>query len=513
MHLNLVHHNIYRITLSTKSVINLLVVVIISLFSQIATSKITFDQSQITTDFKITHKVKSANLLNLNNNQLLLFGEDKANNRILAIYELLVEEQQYSEVVRKIIPKHFLAFDLLKTKQHHKLIFLTQNKLIEYVAFNNQFKTLKTINTLYLQETADFLIDKDFINDINGDQLDDISLADFNHIHLLLQQANGSFNHQKLPVKPKVELSDNQASFTQTPFHLADMNRDNKKDIVIVKDKKLQIYSQLSTGNFDLTPFDLNLSVNIHALNWWEIKESDGNNMDQSNLAHRTVFDIKDINNDGLTDLIVLFNQTEGVLDRKNNYEVYLGQNNQGKLDYKQSPDSTITAEGTIAKFEFVDINNDKQLEVLVSSLDIGISQIIGALLSGSIDQDVYIFTLDQNGRYIEDPALSKEVDLNFSLSSGRSDDPVIKLADFNGDGLEDLLFSGGEERLLTYQASNKKRMFHKRSVKHKILLPKNGKLISTIDLDQDGKQDIVIGYGRQDDEKLNNRLVLLFSR
>lgn len=171
-----------------------------------------------------------------------------------------------------------------------------------------------------------------------------------------------------------------------------------------------------------------------------------------------------------------------------------------------------ITADGTIGTLEIVDIDGDKRSEVLVSSFDIGVSQIIGALLSGSIDQDIYIFQLNEEGLYPEDPIVDKEVEMTFSLSSGKSGEPVVKLADLNGDGLKDLVVSSGESRLKIYPGTRKKRIFEKRSQRIKVDVPKQGSYVAVADINTDGKEDLIVRYGRQDDKELTNKLVLLIA-
>ncbi|WP_420028921.1 hypothetical protein [Shewanella benthica] len=75
-----------------------------------------------------------------------------------------------------------------------------------------------------------------------------------------------------------------------------------------------------------------------------------------------------------------------------------------------------------------------------MAGFDIGLSQIIGALISASIDQDVYLFKMDENSQFSDDANISKEVE----LTSGQSGTPVVKLADINGK--DDLLIKYGSQ-------------------------------------------------------------------
>jgi len=221
---------------------------------------------------------------------------------------------------------------------------------------------------------------------------------------------------------------------------------------------------------------------------------------------------VKDINNDNVTDMVVRFTQSSGLLDRTNDYEVYLGKNIDGQLAFSDEASSTIKAEGTLTGLEFIDIDNDDKLEVMLAGFDIGLSQIIGALLSGSIDQDVYVFKMDEEDNFSKDLKVSKEVELSFSISSGTSGSPVVKLADINGDQRQDLVLSDGDDALKVYYGVNGKKLFSKKPHKYKVDLPKQGSMLISEDLNGDGKDDLLIKYGRQDDDKLKNMFKVLLS-
>jgi len=132
-------------------------------------------------------------------------------------------------------------------------------------------------------------------------------------------------------------------------------------------------------------------------------------------------------------------------------------------------PDNIIQADGTLSGLNIIDINNDKKFEVLLSSFELSLTNIKGALISGGIDQNVLLFALEDN-KYIEDPVTTKEVELSFSLSNGQSGEPVVNLSEIDGDGLEDLILSEDEEQMKIYYGKNNKRMFSKKAVKQDIV-------------------------------------------
>jgi hypothetical protein len=317
---------------------------------------------------------------------------------------------------------------------------------------------------------------------------------------------------QSLPIKPQVELSGNSASYNQTKLYFSDMNFDQRADVIVVTDGQFEYFLQDSNNQFAKQARHLKINELISGTDWWNKPSADGENVDQSQLEYKKVEQVKDINNDNITDMVVRFTQSSGVLDRTNDYEVYLGKNIDGQLTFADNPNSTIKAEGTLTGLEFIDIDNDKKLEVMLAGFDIGLSQIIGALLSGSIDQNVYVFKMDDNDNFSKDLKVSKEVELSFSISSGTSGSPVVKLADINGDERQDLVLSDGDDALKVYYGINGKKLFSKKAHKYDVILPKQGRMLISDDLNGDGKDDLLIKYGRQDDDKLKNIFTILLS-
>jgi len=480
-------------------------------------AKVKFSQSELEADFSITHPVITANLYGGENDQIILLGENSEQQRVLAIYSLEIDcsaaqPEKYVQVAQLVIPDNFLAFDILKTSKREKLVFQSNRAIFELDTTVQTFNKMVDSHSIYLRENAQFLSGREFVKDVNDDKLDDLVVPGFDSLQLFFQKEDGSFSLQKLPIAPKIDIDNDSATYAETPLYFADINLDEKTDLITIEDAALKVFKQNGEGGFETAPTTYSVPIDFKALNWWEIREADGDSLDQNNLAYRTVSQIEDINNDQVADLMVRFSQTAGVLDRQNNYEIYLGRKSESGVSYPSTPDSVLSVDGTTISVKTIDLNGDNKSEVVLSSLDIGVGQIIGALLSGSIDQDIYVFKMNGDDKFDEDPKTNREVDLTFSLSSGKSGQPVIQVADFDGDGLKDLMISGGEKTLKFYQGNSKKSMLERRSKRHKVLLPKDGEMVETKDLNKDGKNDVIIRYGRQDEKALHNKLVILFA-
>ncbi|AQS40286.1 Repeat domain in Vibrio, Colwellia, Bradyrhizobium and Shewanella [Shewanella psychrophila] len=489
-------------------------------------SGVTLESHSVETSFKLTHPILPANLLAASGKELVTFGVDDSRQKWLTVFSFDKQEGKYTESLKVKLPRELASFDLTgrdndrssagatKTDDVQQLMFLSSQHLIRFVPSDklNPFHIVADISSMSLKHTPDYISGSDFIRDLNGDGLDDIIISDFDGVELFIAQIDGSYHRQQLPIKPQVRLYNDGARYTQSKLYSADINLDGKPDIVKIGEGELEVYRQKESGHFDPIAKYSSVRLAISGLDWWNKRDAYGEQLDQSDLVYRKVEELKDINNDGFTDMVVRYTKSSGVLDRVNDYEIYLGENIKGQLTFPKKPNSVIRADGTLTGLEFIDIDGDNKDEVLVAGFDIGLSQIIGALISGNIDQDVYLFKMDENSRFSDDANISKEVELSFSLTSGQSGSPVVKLADINGDGLQDLLLSDGDDTLQIFLGSDSGRLFVKRSEKIRVQLPQDGGMVSSQDLNGDGKEDLIIKYGQQDDESLQNKFKVILA-
>ncbi len=475
-----------------------------------------FNEVIVNSPYKLTQEIIAADLLVSPGKELLTFSVDEEGNRWLMIYQLNDKTKQYAIAQKSLIPKQFYRFDLSEPKdgQGQKIYFLSTDRLVTYQ--DKKFKSLAKIESLYVQEQVDFLSKGDFIQDLNNDNFDDVIIADFNKTHILIGQGMNSFARQTLPIKPEVRVFSSGASYIQTKLYFSDVNFDEKTDILLVGDGEMIIYPQYDNSQFSSKAIHVAINEAISGTEWWNKRDESGEQLDQSDLEYRKLEELRDVNADGITDMVVRYTKASGVLDRVNDYEIFLGQNRNGALAYEKNANSVIHAEGTLTGLEFIDIDNDDKLEVLLAGFDIGLSQIIGALVSGGIDQDVYVFKMSDQDKFLEKPAIKKDVELTFSLTLGQTGSAVVKLADLNGDGLKELVLSDDDDELKIYlgkTTGKRKKPFSKRSVSYSTQLPKDGNLVMVEDLNGDGKDDFLMKFSRLDGEDKGKEFKVLFSK
>ena len=502
-----------------------------------------FSEYQIVLPFNLTQPVVAANLLTNPGNELLMLGVDDTGQRQLAIYAL-DNNSKFQLMDQMLLDQSLFAFDVgdVQADGLQNLYFLSKAQLLQY-QFNgpkpnkvsgpvmaapqtNTMPSIKNsqssliplskITSMFLSAQADAIVAMDFAKDINNDQFDDFVIPHFEQLNLYLsnQQVGAkTLTAQTLDITSLLKVDGSEMIFQPRELFFVDMDLNTSTDIVLVETAQLRVFQQSANGQFNSTPIIIPLAADIEGINWWNKIEADGQQLDQSQLKHRKVEAITDINGDQLPDLIVRFTQSSGVLDRTNDYEFFYGRAKQGRLSYGLNADTRIQSESTLSDLKWLDFDGDGKQEIMLSAFDLGVSQIISALLSSSIEQEVLIFKMDENNRFSAKPTASQDVEITFSLSSGRSGEPMMKAQDVNGDKLRDLIFSEGEEQIRVLFASDDgKKLFNKRAEKYKVRVPKNAKSITHNDVNIDGKMDLILHYSRADSAELLNKIIVLIA-
>lgn len=476
-----------------------------------------FGHYQLEAPFNISQDPIFANLLDNQGKEIILIGEQNGQTKLaLFAYDTVTKKYQITNNIT--LPVSYFGFDVSDVenqaeelnKKTQSLYFLSTESVVEFTPKGEQyFKELVPVSSIYVNHDAKYLKQANFVTDVNNDGLSDVVLSDFRSLNVYLNKDEQGFKKQTLPIFPTVEIFDGSVSYTERPYYLQDMNFDNSKDLVITGVGELLVFEQQSNGEFSNTATPLTVNEKISSINWWDSRGSDGKNIDQSNFSHRTVESIRDINNDNIPDMVVRFTQSSGVLDKSNDYEIYLGETQDGTLVYQNKANTMVKSDGTLAALDFIDVNNDDHHEVMASSFDISVSQIIGALLTGSVDQEVLIFALDSKQNYQQ--RVNKEVQLKFSLSSGKSGSPVIEIADLDGDGIKELILSDDDNRLKIYPGKKSSTMLQKYAQKLDVRLPKDGALLNSDDLNSDGKSELFVRYGSEDGEDKQRKILVLY--
>ena len=207
----------------------------------------------------------------------------------------------------------------------------------------------------------------------------------------------------------------------------------------------------------------------------------------------------KDMDGDGITDLVTQTVRSEGVLNKSTTLRYYRGRTtfpgkaaNDRVVRFETRVMSTIESKGFQYEMDMRDLNVDNQIDIVVSSVEFGLTKIIRALLTSSLNIDLSFYRMQQ-GLYAKKPDSVQEITARFSLSSGEVWLPIVLISDVNGDNIDDLLVQEGDESLAVYCGQRSEKLFAKEAVEVKTVMPRDPGLVSMAAINGDGVRDIIL--------------------
>ena len=197
----------------------------------------------------------------------------------------------------------------------------------------------------------------------------------------------------------------------------------------------------------------------------------------------------RDINGDGLADLF-LSTIGGGLMDGRSTARIYLNSGSGISVDGK--PDAERVLEGGFSSFTFVDIDGDGRDEMLETSLEFGILQIVRFLLTRRAETQVRILRLDPSQP--DGTRTVFEDDFSFRLDFGKNSltGLVPSLGDWNGDGVMDFYVARGTDEI-TFRMGSKvpgEPLFGSPVGRQPVPLPGGESRVA--DLDGDGLDEII---------------------
>jgi hypothetical protein len=345
----------------------------------------------------------------------------------------------------------------------------------------------------------------DFVIDL-GSGLTDFIVADFQHTHLYRQQTDGSFKHYALNIGALMQTWRANPDYKPRKHYIVDVNLDNKPDLLFVWQGKFHLFMQLNDGSFSTTASIMD----------WPVAVSTEQEADQRNDAGRSysgqnidfMRDITDIDGDGIVDLVINREQLADALERNNSFRIHFGRKTTTGLAFTAEPDTQITTDTSPIDVMIDDFNNDGRKDFYIPSTHFGVGTIIRVLLRGSANLDIDFYLLDEKRQYPAKADFRQQATIDVSISNFRADMPLFTLADLAGDGMKSLLVGDGLSELKSF-APDAKRLFSRRSERLKLDLPRDARRVKVLDVNGNGKDDLILPFDSLDAESVRNQIHL----
>jgi hypothetical protein len=218
----------------------------------------------------------------------------------------------------------------------------------------------------------------------------------------------------------------------------------------------------------------------------------------------------RDLDGDSRVDL-VLSTVGGGLTEGRTSSRVYLNPeppastegSGGGGLDPTRTPDAARVIEGGFSGLSFVDVDGDGRDEILETSLEFGVLQVVRFLLTRTAETRVRILRLDASAEGGTREIFDDDFAFTLDFDNGGATGLVPSLGDWNGDGVLDFYLADGDDAVTFRMGSKRpgKPIFGRTFGQLKI--PLSGGQSRVADLDGDGLDEIIAFNTRLPDAPL----------
>jgi hypothetical protein len=373
----------------------------------------------------------------------------------------------------------------------------------------------------------------DIARDLNRDGLDDLLAPAVDGFWISIQRRDGSFT-AAVKLGPPEPFRDAAVGHLDTgerkpdpsrsygdigitamtiPLYLSrvhelDYDQDGRVDLVFWNDDRFEVHLGDENGGF--APVARKLASNVPF-------DSDGTYShafafsDQGAFsavfgvgkkAERTVLhSLRDLNGDRVVDLVTLTLSGRSITRQRSVYEVHFGTSTPDGIVFARDAGTAIRPQGRAGGLQpwgyssqwFQDLDGDGQFEILFRDVHVGVGGMMRALVGNSVPIDLELYR-NEGGIYPTRPTATRQV-RRFAPFAGLGNVffPAVLLGDVNGDGRSDLLVGQSPKELHVFLGEPGSRLLARQPRKVAVALPYDERNSWLVDLDQDGKQDLLM--------------------
>lgn len=470
---------------------------------------IKFDELVLEAGFHIQQPVLTASLAD-DERHVVLAGRDDEFAQRIAVFSL----QRTAEPLLDLRPgAHLIAYDTGRIGGHDSLFFIEPGRIMRLDVSTGEFIEFAKVRSIYGQQRTGQITPIDFIRDVSGDELDDLVVPDTAGYRVRLQREDGTLGEEVvLEDSSAMTVSGASVKFESRPLVSGNMTDDDLPDLAVWRGNRLYVYEQQADHRFNGEPFMITLDLGLQSEAEMRAIETGLGAMDQSGLTETRIRRVEDLNGDDQPDILTESLLSKGVFDKENDFRLHLGRLDGEQITYRNTDDALLASSGLQYGLIATDINGDGKKDLLVRKVRLSFGRVIRALLAGKVSLQLHFFRMTDEDSYAEEANYITKTNVRFSMSSGQVDIPAIQVADFDADGLQDLMMQTGTNRLSFQNGVRGDELFSKQAIEMVVALPRNGELATTDDIDDDGRADLIIRYNAADGDGPSRTVRLLIA-
>lgn len=456
------------------------------------------------------------------NAELIVLYIDENQIRMMDIYAL--KEGIWEKKLQTNLRPMVMFVDLVSLGERDLLITYERNQLNWFDIDSMEERPLMDVSFDFKPDNENVIYHIDITHDVNGDGNEDIVIPDFDGFWISTQLDNGSF---RKPIKlgAKEPFLDKTAMGFNTIYrevgintltihwylsriHQMDYNRDSRSDLVFWNDDHYQVYYQERDGNFSQNPETFTTNVSFNADSAYSIAfDFSGENMFalifgvKKNINRRVLYTFKDMNNDGISDMVIHALKGRGLGNQQSRFEIHYGRPIPDGIMFMKKVDLTLQPTGPAGGLlpwgyssQWIkDFDGDGDIDIVFKDVDTTIFGMTRALTRNVIYIGLDFFQFDDNTFSVK-PTIRRKIKPKLDKDNPKGVYfPIVLFDDVNGDNRADLIVGHNWGEMHVYVGVSDSKLFPDDPQIIKVSLPNDERNVLLVDMNRDNKKDILI--------------------
>ena len=501
-----------------------------------------FDQYEVATNLIDNTRIVTGNFLSANQMMdIAMVHRDSTGTINLDIYQF--QDDNWRLALDTTLHQNTIFVDAAIINGKDRLVTFSEGQL-------NWFDPQTGKTSLLLKLPFEFRTDPKWgipqvriTHDLNNDGQDDIIAPSVDGFWVATQLSDGTFSEpiKICPPEPYLNQStfDDKRNYGEVginamtiPWYLSrvhnfDYNQDGRKDLIFWNEDHFDVYVQIEDGSFATNPITFQTDVHFDSDGTYSIVFS----FAQSNTfslifgtrksTNFTVLhSIEDMNGDGIPDLVTHSLTGRSVFKMKSRYIVHFGSATNGGILFSKYQATAANSDGKggatqsggYANQWLRDIDGDGNTDIIRYDVKIGLTGMINVLLGRHLIINFETHRM-VGGRFLSHPDGKKKIKAHVNIYDEKGGFfPFMLLGDLSGDGLAELLVATKKNEIQIFGGQPELNILNTEPIKVNLLVPSMETGTWLKDLNQDGKQDILLYYHTKEKEK-PFRLVTLITK